>query len=126
MARASPADFQTSKTLKDMNSDSFTRSPYNKLLWSNNGSSNTPASHNDQVTTSLSLGHAVHPPPRAQCITGSEREKKNKVHKGRSEARKSSCGQTTYHLCETVFSSSIKRLNGFELLQYNNIALASD
>lgn len=35
-------NFHTSKTLKDMNSDSFTLSPHNRLLWLNNGSSNTP------------------------------------------------------------------------------------
>lgn len=71
MTAVSPADFHTSKTLKDMNSDSFTLGSNNSLLWLNNGSGNTPASHNDQVTTSLSLGHAVDPPRQASCMKGS-------------------------------------------------------
>lgn len=85
---------QTSKTLKDMNSDSFTLSLHNKLLWPNNSSSNTPASHNDQVTTSLSLGHAVHPPPQAQRITRSEREGEKKLcTKANPRAEKAAVGK---------------------------------
>lgn len=123
MAGVLPADFHTSKTPKDMNSDSFTLLP-SALTIGFCGSTMAPV-------TLLPLTMIRWPLPCHldmlyihHCRLSAWRDLRKSSIKADPRAE-SSCGQTTYHLCKTFFLSSIKHLNGFKLSPYNNTAMTS-